>query len=117
MIDQYALPESKHLLTDQKLLYFFTHSKQLVLSSSNQRLVVEQDIQRWQRLVFIELIVFLCFVADCTFSQTLVHGFPITFAERLKLYLQLILPKFNLEFVDTELTDEHEKLVGLDKIE
>lgn len=67
--------------------------------------------------MFIELIVFLCFVADCTYSLTLVHGYPITFTERLKLYLQLIFPKFGLEYVDTELTDENEKLVGLDKIE
>jgi len=32
----------------------------------------------------------------------------MTFAERLKLYLQLIFSKFELEFVETELTDEHE---------
>ncbi len=61
---------------------------------------------------------FICFVANLCYSLTLVNGFKIPFQERLKFFLQKVLPEFGEKYHESEDKEtEENKLVGIDKIE
>lgn len=72
----------------------------LVFSNGNQRLIVEADIERCNRLVYIEFVVFICFVANHAYSQTKHHGFLMPFTERVTMFMQYMLPKFDLQWTE-----------------
>lgn len=111
--------EIRELLSQTQLQYFLTHSKMLVLSNGNSRVIVAQDILRWQRVIFVEFLVFICFVANLSYSLVLVNGYEMPFFERFKRYVEeFLLPNFGEEWIDSELKEgETEKVVGLDRID
>ena len=89
-------------LSDSQLQYLFTHSKMLVLAYGNSRIAVQSDIQRHERLLFTEFLIFICLVANETFSQERVNGVQITFLERLTRFLKHFFQEFGEDYVDTE---------------
>lgn len=74
----------------------------LVFTYGNSRIAVQSDIQRNERLLFTEFLVFICLLANETFREERVNGFQITFLERLTRFLKLFFSEFGLDFVDCE---------------
>ena len=68
--------------------------------------MVEADIKRCDRLIYLEFVVFMCFVANHAYSETKQHGFYMPFSERLKMFMQYLLPKFDLQWSDVQETQE-----------
>jgi len=62
--------------------------------SNNQRLVIMQDLERYDRLVFTEFLMLICFLANECFSLVKVNDEPISFVERLALMLRLVIGHF-----------------------
>ena len=67
--------------------------------------------------MFLEFVIFICFVANQTYSKMLENGFLLPFSERLKRFLKNWLVKFGEVWVDAEIGEEPEKVTGLDKID
>lgn len=74
----------------------------LVFTYGNSRIAVQSDIQRNERLLFTEFLVFICLLANEIFREERVNGVQITFLERLTRFLKHFFGEFGLDYVECE---------------